>query len=65
MMQYITYSFRPLRQPLNGRYIYAKALHGLVFNITGQADPEESNWLHDHPSPRPFSLVPLYTEAGT
>lgn len=54
----------PIDEPLNGRDIYAKSLHGLLFNITGQADRQESDWLHASPSPRPFSLVPLYSEDG-
>jgi CRISPR-associated endoribonuclease Cas6 len=60
----ITYLFQPLDEPLNGRYIHAKGLHGFLFNITSQADREESDWLHKHPAPRPFSLVPLYSDDG-
>ena len=63
-MHTITYLFEPLDKPLNGRYIHAKGLHGLLFNITGQADKAVSDWLHKHPAPRPFTLVPLYTEEG-
>lgn len=63
-MHTITYYFTPLHEPLNGRHIHAKGLHGLLFNITGQADREESNWLHKHPTPRPFTLVPLYGQDG-
>lgn len=63
-MYTITYLFTPLRQPLYGRQIYAKSLHGLLFNITGQADRAESDWLHATNSPRPFTLVPLYNDAG-
>ncbi|MCP5096099.1 MAG: CRISPR system precrRNA processing endoribonuclease RAMP protein Cas6 [Chloroflexi bacterium] len=63
-MQQITYLFLAIDQPLNGRYIHTKGLHGFLFNITGQADREESDWLHKHPAPRPFTLVPLYSEEG-
>lgn len=63
-MQHITYHFAPLDGPLDGRTIHAKGLHGLLFNITGQADREVSDWLHKHRTPRPFTLVPLYTEQG-
>ncbi|MCB8945286.1 MAG: CRISPR system precrRNA processing endoribonuclease RAMP protein Cas6 [Ardenticatenaceae bacterium] len=59
-MHTITYLFEPLDEPLNGRYIHAKGLHGFLFNITGQADRQESDWLHHHETPRPFTLVPLY-----
>lgn len=61
-MHYITFSFTPLREPLNGHSVFAKGLHGLLFNITRQADREESDWLHKHSAPRPFSLVPLFDE---
>lgn len=63
-MHAITYTFTPLREPLNGRSIHARGLHGLLFNITGQADRVESDWLHKHASPRPFTFVPLYNDVG-
>jgi len=63
-MQHITYLFSPTDQPLDGRFIHAKGLHGLLFNITRQADRQESDWLHKHPAPRPFALVPLYDGDG-
>lgn len=64
-MYQITYLFKPFNDPLHGRFVHAKGLHGLLYNITGQADREESDWLHKHGSPRPFALVPLYTDEGT
>lgn len=63
-MHTITYLFAPLRDPMDGRFIHAKGLHGLLFNITGQADRQESDWLHKHPAPRPFTMVPLYDSDG-
>lgn len=63
-MHIITYHFEPLNEPVNGHYIHAKGLHGLLFNIASQTDREESDWLHKHPTPRPFTAVPLYTEDG-
>lgn len=63
-MHTITYLFTPLYEPLNGRFIHAKGLHGLLFNIASQADRHETGWLHKHPTPRPFTLVPLYSEDG-
>ena len=64
-MYHITYTFAPVREPLNGRLITAHSLHGFLFNITGQADRTESDWLHQHHPPRPFTMVPLYTDDGT
>ncbi len=63
-MHHITLTFTPLREPINGRFITARGLHGMLFNILQQTDQPESNWLHKHGSPRPFSFVPLYTEEG-
>lgn len=63
-MHTITYLFIPLDEPLHGRTIYARGLHGFLFNVTGQTDRQESDWLHHHPTPRPFTLVPLYSEDG-
>lgn len=63
-MHTITYFFTPLHEPLDGRFIHAKGLHGLLFNITRQADRQESDWLHKHRAPRPFAMVPLYGEDG-
>ena len=64
-MYYITYTFAPVREPLNGSYITAHSLHGFLYNVTGQADRAESDWLHQHQPPRPFTMVPLYTDDGT
>ncbi len=63
-MHTITYLFDPLHEPLNGRFIHTKGLHGFLFNIIGQADREESDWLHKSHSPRPFTIVPLYGDEG-
>lgn len=63
-MHTITYTFTPLRDPFNGRSVHARGLHGFLFNVTGQADRIESDWLHKHPAPRPFTFVPLYNDVG-
>jgi CRISPR-associated endoribonuclease Cas6 len=36
----------------------------MVFQALREADPSETDWLHDHPSPKPFSLAPLYSAGG-
>ena len=64
-MYQITYTFTPTRSPLDGRFITAHSLHGFLFTITGLADREASDSLHKHPPPRPFTMVPLYTDDGT
>jgi len=64
-MHTITLTFTPIRQPIDGRSVTARGLHGMLFNILAQTDRPESDWLHKHGSPRPFSFVPLYTDDGT
>ncbi len=63
-MHHITLIFAPIRQPINGRSTTARGLHGMLFNILQQTDKAETDWLHQHDAPRPFSFVPLYTDNG-
>ncbi len=63
-MHHITFTFAPIHEPINGRFVTALSIHGMLFNILAQADRAESDWLHQHDSPRPFSFVPLYTNEG-
>ncbi len=37
----ITITFHPTADPLDGRYVTAKGLHGLLFKALKAADPEE------------------------
>lgn len=60
----ITLLFHPTADPIDGRHVTAKGLHGLLFKALKAADPAETDWLHDHPPPKPFSLAPLYAEGG-
>lgn len=32
--------------------------------LPGKQTRRESDWLHQHPTPRPFTLVPLYSADG-
>jgi CRISPR-associated endoribonuclease Cas6 len=63
-MYTITYLFSPIHDPLDGRHITAHSMHGFIFNVTAQTDRGESDWLHKHPAPRPFTMAPLYTDEG-
>jgi CRISPR-associated endoribonuclease Cas6 len=63
-MERLTVSFSPISGHIDGRYVTARGLHGLLFNALKQADPDEATWLHGHPSPKPYSMAPLYTETG-
>ncbi len=63
-MHHLTLTLRPTRGPLRGDSVTARGLHGLLFKALHEADPAETDWLHDHPAPKPFSLSPLYSAGG-
>ena len=63
-MEHIMLTFEASHGRLHGRHITARDLHGMLFNLLNAINYNEANWLHHHPSPKPFSLVPLYTEKG-
>ncbi|MEZ4518739.1 MAG: hypothetical protein R3C44_18630 [Chloroflexota bacterium] len=63
-MYHVTIAFEPTGVPLDGRHVTGRGLHGLLFKALKQVDPTETDWLHEHISPKPFSLAPLYTEGG-
>ena len=63
-MRRLTLTLQPRRGPLHGRTVTARGLHGLLFRALKEADPRETDWLHDHPAPKPFSLAPLYSGGG-
>jgi CRISPR-associated endoribonuclease Cas6 len=64
-MHIVSLFFSGLGQPIDGYHITARGLHGLLFNVLRSNDVNEATWLHSHPSPKPFSLVPFYTEDGS
>lgn len=63
-MHQLTLTLQPRRAPLHGDTVTARGLHGLLFRALKEADPRETDWLHDHPTPKPFSLSPLYSAGG-
>jgi CRISPR-associated endoribonuclease Cas6 len=63
-MHQFTLTFQPRRGPLHGHTVTARGLHGMLFKAMREADPAETDWLHDHPTPKPFSLAPLYSSGG-
>ncbi|KAA3664953.1 MAG: CRISPR system precrRNA processing endoribonuclease RAMP protein Cas6 [Chloroflexi bacterium] len=63
-MNYITVSFHPQNGRIAGQHITMRGLHGLLFNVLKQVNEETAAWLHKHPSPKPFSMVPYYTNDG-
>ena len=63
-MQHIVVSFHSPDRPIDGRQVTARGLHGLLFHVLQQFDREAANELHTHPAPKPFSMVPYYTENG-
>lgn len=63
-MHQLTLTLQPRRGPLHGHTVTARGLHGMLFKAMREADPAETDWLHDHPTPKPFSLAPLYSTGG-
>jgi CRISPR-associated endoribonuclease Cas6 len=63
-MLHLTLTFSPTNGRIDGRHVTARGLHGLLFDVLQRADQAEASWLHYHESPKPFSLVPLYSEDG-
>lgn len=63
-MYHLTLTFEPRRGPMHGHTVTARGLHGMLFKALHEADPAETDWLHDHPAPKPFSLAPLYSPGG-
>lgn len=63
-MYTITTTFHPHGSRLEGRHITAQGLNGLFFNVLEQANPAGGKWLHEHASPKPYSVISFYTEQG-
>lgn len=63
-MDYIAVSFQGIDGPLDGRQIFARGYHGLLFTVLKQANPSAATRLHKHSSPKPFSTLPYYSSEG-
>lgn len=65
MMQHVMVGFQA-EDPygLDGRQVTARGLHGVLYHVLQQVDPQEASWLHGHASPKPYSLSPYYTQDG-
>ena len=63
-VDYIAVSFHGIDGPLDGRTIFARGYHGLLFNVLRQHNSATANWLHKHHSPKPFSTLPYYSKEG-
>ena len=67
MISYISVAFNPLdpKRPIHGRNITLNGYRGLLYRgVLEQANPRYRQWLHDHPAPKPFTLVPYYGDGG-
>ncbi len=63
-MRQFSITFQPDRAPIQGQHVTASGLHGLLFHVLQQANPQTAAWLHDHAAPKPFTMAPYYTQAG-
>ncbi len=64
-MNYITINFESLKECLDGTQVTALGLYGLLLNVLKKYDSKEADWLHAHPFPKPFTLVPLFADHDT
>lgn len=65
MISYITASFKPINQPLDGRHITLSGYRGLLYRgVLETANPDYRQQLHDHPTPKPYSMVPYFEQNG-
>jgi CRISPR-associated endoribonuclease Cas6 len=63
-MIYIAVRFEPTYKSINANHITMRGLHGLLFHVLEQCNPPEAEWLHGHPSPKPYSMAPYYVQEG-
>lgn len=57
----VTFATKNAQQGLNSRQITGSGLHGLLFKTVLSAyNSHETDWLHNHQTPKPFALAPLY-----
>lgn len=62
MMYHIGLGFTGTPRPLNGRHITPRGLHGLLYHVLGETNQQTADWLHSHPAPKPYTLVPYYED---
>lgn len=61
-MYYIAVRFESIKKAIDADYVTMRGLHGVLFNVLEQCNPAEAEWLHQHPTPKPFSMAPYYRE---
>jgi len=68
MITQLHLSFRSAEtdKPLMATAVTASQLHGLLFRtLLPAVSSAETTWLHEHPSPKPFSLAPVTEKSGS
>jgi hypothetical protein len=66
MLVQIGIGFYALDEPLRGRQITARGLHGVLYHVLERFDPARATWMHQHDAPKPYTMVPYYdTTQGT
>lgn len=62
MPHFIALHFEGTDSRLRGRDVTPRGLHGLLYHVLKQAGPAKASWLHKHPAPKPYTLLPYYGE---
>ena len=66
MLYQIGIGFQGTHSPLHAAEITSRGLHGLLYHVLQTADTAGATWLHQHQSPKPYTIAPYYdTESHT
>lgn len=52
--------FQGIEKPLLGQHVTARGLHGVLYHVLKQRNPQIATWLHGHDSPKPYNMTPYY-----
>ena len=65
-MYQIGVGFQGIKRPLRGDNVTSRGLHGVLFHVLEQYNAGQATWLHQHQSPKPYTMAPYYdVENGT
>ncbi len=66
-MYHIAVGFYPIKssESIDAHHVTARGLNGLLFHVIKNSNPYGAEWLHNQPSPKPYSMTPYYTNNGS
>jgi CRISPR-associated endoribonuclease Cas6 len=63
-MIYIAVRFEATNRTIDANHVTMRGLHGVLFHVLERWNSPESDWLHKHPSPKPYSMAPYFVQEG-